>query len=206
MRRAGIALASVFGVGVVAAVVGVVVLVVVAVSSLGGAARSAATPAAVTCPAVADQTVGGIVVPAGPVAGFCQDRLVNAAQVINAARALGIGPHTQAVGVMTAIGESSLVNLDHGDAAGPDSRGILQQRDNGAWGTYEQRMDPYTAASMFYAKLVKVPGWKTMTPTQVAHAVQVNADPDHYSRSWPAAKQIVETLTGETVPDTTPQG
>lgn len=204
MRRVGITIASVFGAGVVAAVIGVVVLVVVAVNSLSGAARSAEI-AGPTCPAAATRTVGGIAVPAGPIAGFCQDRLVNAAAVIQAAKALGIGPHTQAVGVMTAIGESSLVNLDHGDAAGPDSRGLFQQRDNGAWGTYEQRMDPYTAASMFYAKLVKVPGWKTMTPTQMAHAVQINSDPDHYAKFWPEAKAVVEGLTGETVPDTAPQ-
>ncbi|GGK96600.1 hypothetical protein JOE58_000380 [Curtobacterium luteum] len=204
MRRVGITLASVFGVGVVAAVIGVVVLVVVAVNSLSGAVRPLAAPTP-TCPAAATKTIGGMAVPAGPVAGFCQDRLVNAAYVIQAAEALGIGPHTQAVGVMTAIGESSLVNLDHGDAAGPDSRGLFQQRDNGAWGTYAQRMDPYTAASMFYAKLVKVPGWKTMTPTQMAHAVQINSDPDHYAKFWPEAKAVVEGLTGETVPDTAPQ-
>jgi hypothetical protein len=206
MRRVGITLASVFGAGIIAVGIGVVVLVVIAVNSLSGIGSSVSTPRAVTCPAVASKTVGGIVVPAGPVAGYCQDRLVNAASVIQAARALGIGPHTQAVGVMTALGESGLQNLDHGDTVGPDSRGLFQQRDNGAWGTYADRMDPYTAASMFYAKLVKVPGWKTMTPTQMAHAVQVNADPDHYAKSWPAAKAIVEGLTGETVPDTAPQG
>jgi len=206
MRRVGITLASVFGAGVVAIGIGVVVVIVIAVNSLSGAARSATAETVATCPDVASKTVGGIVVPAGPIAGFCQDRLVNAAAVIEAARALGIGPHTQAVGVMTAIGESSLVNLDHGDAAGPDSRGLFQQRDNGAWGTYEQRMDPYTAASMFYAKLVKVPGWKTMTPTQMAHAVQINSDPDHYAKFWPEAKAVVEGLTSQKVPDTAPQG
>lgn len=206
MRRVGITLASVFGAGVVAIGIGVIVVIVIAVNSLSGAAKSATAEVEPTCPDVATKTIGGIAVPAGPVAGFCQDRLVNAAYVIEAAQALGIGPHTQAVGVMTAIGESSLVNLDHGDAAGPDSRGLFQQRDNGAWGTYEQRMDPYTAASMFYAKLVKVPGWKTMTPTQMAHAVQINSDPDHYAKFWPEAKAVVEGLTGETVPDTAPQG
>ncbi|WIB01298.1 MULTISPECIES: hypothetical protein [unclassified Curtobacterium] len=204
MRRAGITIASVFGAGVVAAVIGVIVVVVIAVHSLTGAAKS--VEAAPACPDVPTKTVGGIAVPAGPIAGFCQDRLVNAASVIQAAQAQGIGPHTQAVGVMTAIGESSLVNLDHGDTAGPDSRGLFQQRDNGAWGTYEQRMDPYTAATMFYTKLVKVPGWKTMTPTQMAHAVQINSDPDHYAKFWPEAKTIVEGLTGQTVPDTAPQG
>ncbi len=171
MRRAGITIASVFGAGVVAAVIGVVVVVVIAVHSLTGAAKSVSAEPA--CPEVASRTVGGIVVPAGPVAGFCQDRLVN---------------------------------LDHGDAVGPDSRGLFQQRDNGAWGTYEQRMDPYTAATMFYTKLVKTPGWKSMTPTQMAHAVQINADPDHYAKFWPEAKAVVEGLTGQTVPDAAPQG
>jgi len=206
MRRVGITLASVFGAGIVAVGIGVVVLVVIAVNSLAGIAKSSAATPTPACPAVASKTIGGMVVPAGPVGGFCQDRLVNAAHVIEAAQALGIGPHTQAVGVMTAIGESSLVNLDHGDAAGPDSRGLFQQRDNGAWGTYEQRMDPYTAATMFYTKLVKVPGWKTMNPTQMAHAVQINSDPDHYTKSWPQAKAIVEELTGQDVPDAAPQG
>ncbi|MGN8050565.1 hypothetical protein ACTJKO_12835 [Curtobacterium sp. 22159] len=206
MRRVGITLASVFGAGIVAVGIGVVVVIVIAVNSLTGAARSATAITTPTCPDVATKTVGGIVVPAGPIGGFCQDRLVNAAHVIEAAQALGIGPHTQAVGVMTAIGESSLVNLDHGDAAGPDSRGLFQQRDNGAWGTYEQRMDPYTAASMFYAKLVKVPGWKTMAPSQLAHAVQINSDPDHYAKFWPEAKAVVTGLTGQAVPDTAPQG
>jgi hypothetical protein len=202
MRRTAIAVSSVFGAGVVAAFIAVIVVVVMAVNSLHGLADGTRSATPVTCPTAATRTVGGIAVPAGPVAGYCQDELANAAAVIQAAKALGIGPHTQAVGVMTAIGESGLVNLDHGDAAGPDSRGLFQQRDNGAWGTYEQRMDPYTAASMFYAKLIKVPGWQTMTPTQLAHAVQVNSDPNHYAKFWPRAKQVVEGLTGETVPDT----
>jgi hypothetical protein len=140
--------------------------------------------------------VGDIEVPAGPVAGYCQDRLVNAASIMLAARAQGIGEHTQAIGVMTAMGESSLRNIDYGDAVGPDSRGLFQQRDNGQWGTYEQRMDPYTAATSFFTKLVSIPGWKDLTPTQAAHAVQVNADPDHYTRWFPDAEVVVAALSG----------
>jgi len=149
------------------------------------------------CPDVAPVTVGDVTVPAGPVAGYCQDRLLNAAQVVLAARSLGIGEHTQAIGVMTAMGESSLVNVDHGDAAGPDSRGLFQQRDNGAWGTYEERMDPYTAALHFFEELVSIPGWKELSPTEAAHAVQVNADPDHYARWWPEAQEVVAALSPE---------
>lgn len=150
--------------------------------------------AAPACPPADPVTVGAIVVPRGPVAGFCQDRLVNAAQVMNAARSLGIGTHTQAVGVMTAIGESGLRNLDYGDAAGPDSRGLFQQRDNGAWGTLADRMDPYTAALHFFQKAISVPGWQTMSPSELAHDVQANADPGYYAQYWGAAQQIVAAL------------
>lgn len=149
-----------------------------------------------TCPAVAPATVGTIVVPAGPVAGFCQPQLIMAAHIMNAARDQGIGTHTQAVGVMTAIGETGLRNLDYGDAAGADSRGLFQQRDNGAWGTLADRMDPYTAASNFFQKLTSVDGWQTMDPSALAHAVQVNADPNYYSQYWDQAQTIVAALGG----------
>lgn len=155
---------------------------------------SASAPA-VTCPAAAPVVVGNITVPRGPVAGYCQAELINAAHIMNAALAQGIGVHTQAVGVMTAMGETGLRNLDHGDTAGPDSRGLFQQRDNGAWGSLADRMDPYTAATNFFTKLTSLDGWKTMAPTEAAHEVQVNADPNYYARYWVGAQKIVAALT-----------
>lgn len=150
--------------------------------------------AAPVCPAAEPILVGTISVPAGPVAGYCQDRLANAAHIMNAARASGIGTRTQTVGVMTAMGESGLKVLDHGDAAGPDSRGLFQQRDNGAWGTLSDRMDPVISATNFFKKLVTVPGWQTMTPTTIAHVVQVNQDPQHYAPFWDDAQIVVSAL------------
>ncbi len=158
--------------------------------------QAQAKAVAVTCPAVPAVTVGTIRVPAGPIAGYCQDRLVNAAHIMNAARDLGIGTHTQAIGVMTAMGESGLRNLDYGDAAGADSRGLFQQRDNGAWGTLADRMDPYTAATNFFTKLVNLPNWKSLAPTEAAHAVQVNADPNYYDAYWADAQKVVAALAG----------
>ena len=180
----------------------VAVLVVGAVAVMGAlfmAQRLTATVSApsetpIVCPVVAAVKVGTISVPAGPIAGYCQDHLINAAHIINAARALGIGQHTQAIGVMTAMGESGLANLAHGDAAGADSRGLFQQRANGAWGSLKDRMTPYTAAYNFFAALVAIPAWKTLTPTQSAHDVQVNADPGYYTRYWRKALTIVTAL------------
>jgi hypothetical protein len=119
-----------------------------------------------------------------------------AANIMNAARDRGIGKHTQAVGVMTAIGESGLHNLSYGDGAGADSRGLFQQRDNGAWGTLADRMDPHTAASNFFGKLTTIEGWQTAEPSALAHEVQANADPNYYAQYWDKAQSIVATLGG----------
>jgi hypothetical protein len=190
----------------VAGIVAVCVLAVVALVGVGGwlavsSLFALASPPVIaaptpTCPAADPVTVGRIVVPAGPVAGYCQPQLVNAAYIMSAAQDQGFGTRTQTVGVMTAIGESGLRNLDYGDAAGPDSRGLFQQRDNGAWGTLADRMDPYTAATNFFDKLATIDGWKTMEPTLLAHAVQVNSDPYHYAPYWGAAQEIVTALNG----------
>jgi hypothetical protein len=149
-------------------------------------------PTAASCPAVPAVVVGVFLVPAGPIGGYCQPQLINAAQVMNAARDDGLDLHSQQVGVMTAIGESGLRNLNFGDIAGPDSRGIFQQRAN--WGSLADRMNPFTAAKQFYHHMLGVPGWNTMTPTQVAHAVQANADPNYYTKFWDRAGLVVQGL------------
>lgn len=125
------------------------------------------------------------------------EQLVNAGYVIKAGQAMDLDARTITIGVMTAMGESSLVNVNRGDAVGPDSRGLFQQRANGAWGTYQERMNPQTAATNFFKALVKVPGYESMKPTQAAHQTQRNADPNHYTRFWQDAKQIVATLTDD---------
>jgi hypothetical protein len=138
-------------------------------------------------------------VPPGPVGGFAGEQLVNAALIVEAGRTLGVDSRGQAIGVMTAMGESSLVVVDHGDLAGPDSRGLFQQRDNGAWGSYADRMDPMTSATNFFRALLKVPEWQTMPPTIAAHRTQHNADPYHYARWWNSAVEVLAALSGATV-------
>ena len=153
-------------------------------------------PQGATCSSGTTIAAVGPVLPAS-IGSFSGAQISNAAQVVLAARDLGLDAHGQAIAVMTAIGESTLNNVNFGDKAGPDSRGLFQQRANGAWGTYAQRMDPRTAATSFLKVLLQVPGWQTMAPTLAAHAVQRNADPNHYTRFWADAVLIVATLGGD---------
>ena len=128
------------------------------------------------------------------VPGYTRDQVINAAHIMNAASALGLDRRAQTVGVMTALGESSLLVLDRGDIVGPDSRGLFQQRANGAWGSYADRMDPTTSATNFFRALTAVPGWETLEPTLAANATQNNADPWHYSHYQGAADELVARL------------
>ncbi|MBU2698564.1 hypothetical protein CCO04_26095 [Pimelobacter sp. 30-1] len=130
------------------------------------------------------------------VPGFTAEQVRNAVAIVAAGRELGAPARAQAIAVMTAMGESGLRVIDYGDAAGPDSRGLFQQRDNGAWGTYADRMDPRRSALMFYKALLRVPGWQKMPPTIAAHTTQRNADPYHYEKYWEGAVRLFQAITG----------
>ena len=129
------------------------------------------------------------------VAGYTTGQMKIAAQIIAAGKSLGLDAWTITVGVMTGIGESSLRNLGHGDAAGPDSRGVFQQRSG--WGPLADRMNPYKAALLFFKALLKVPGYHSLAPTIAAHRTQRNADPYHYAKSWDDAVKIVAAITSD---------
>ncbi|MGN7979456.1 hypothetical protein ACTJJ4_17905 [Microbacterium sp. 22195] len=138
------------------------------------------------------------------VAGWSGDQLVNAAIIVGAARDLGFGRDGQVLGVMAAMGESSLHNIGYGDwetsgVRNPDgsrtsSIGLFQQQK--WWGSVEERMDPATAASKFYVRLGKVAGWQQMPPSHAIHRVQINADQEHYARFQDDATAVVDALSG----------
>lgn len=153
-------------------------------------------PASVACGAPVVLDSAGL--PVGEVAGYGAEQLANAAAIVNAGAALGVPARAQVIAVMAAIGESGLRVLDYGDGVGPDSRGLFQQRDNGAWGSYADRMDPTTSATNFYRALLAVDGWDALVPTLAAHKTQRNADPYHYERYWSAAVEVVTALAGTT--------
>ena len=79
--------------------------------------------------------------------GYSIEQLQNAAAIMGAGKALDLSVKGQMISVMVSLGESGLRVLDYGDGPGPDSRGLFQQRDNGAWGSYADRMDPTISAT-----------------------------------------------------------
>jgi len=162
-------------------------------------AAAALTPAQACQAAGPALAVDDRTLPSAPIAGYGGAQLENAALIMHAARAKGLDLHAQTVGVMTAMGESSLQVLDRGDAAGPDSRGLFQQRANGAWGSLADRMNPTVSATNFFTALTAVPGWEPLPPTIAAHRVQANADPYYYAPFWDPAVQVVQALGGATV-------
>ncbi|WP_104129573.1 M23 family metallopeptidase [Cryobacterium sp. N21] len=185
-------------IGVPAALVATVFLLIILVFS-GTAASAACTEAA--------GTVNPNTVPADPVAGYSGEQLTNAAYIMNAASALTLDRTAQVLGVMTAMGESSLVNVGYGDdltgVTNPDgsptsSLGLFQQQWNlGTWGTREDVIDPTHAATAFFERLVSVADWQSLAPTLAIHQVQGNADPFHYESFFGAADQIVTALAGD---------
>ncbi|MFC9335932.1 CHAP domain-containing protein [Arthrobacter sp. NPDC057009] len=176
----------------VAGAIAAPVALVLSIVLLGGG--SEADAASVCSPGSESVIADTGELPKVPVAGYQGDQLKNAAMIINAGKALHLSARGQTIGVMTAMGESGLKVLDHGDGPGPDSRGLFQQRDNGAWGTYGDRMNPSISATHFFKSLQKVDGWEQLEPTMAAHRVQRNADPYHYERYWPVAVEVVAAL------------
>ncbi|WP_082914457.1 hypothetical protein [Microbacterium sp. H83] len=141
--------------------------------------------------------------PSSGVAGWEGEQLENAATVMQTAASLGFGRDGQILGVMTAMGESSLINIDYGDwetsgFTNPDgsrttSIGLFQQQD--WWGSVEQRMDPATAATLFYERLARVPDWQSLPQSLAIHRVQINLDPQYYSRYAADAAAVVDALS-----------
>lgn len=147
--------------------------------------------------------------PEAGIEGWSGEQLENAAAIVRTASALGFGRDGQILGVMTAMGESSLHNIDYGDwetsgFTNPDgsrttSIGLFQQQE--WWGSVEQRMDPGTAATMFFERLARLPDWQQMEPSHAIHRVQVNTDRDYYARFQTDAAAIVGALSGSCTAD-----
>ncbi|SIO30341.1 hypothetical protein [Agromyces cerinus] len=172
------------GAGKVAVAAGVAFLL-----TLGGTVAISSATAACGGGSVNLASVGT----SAPVAGYSGDQLVIAGTIINAAAELELDTRAAVIAVMTGMGESSLRNLNHGDAVDNTTIGVFQQGED--YGPRADRLDPKKAATAFLTRLVQVPGWATMPPSLAAHEVQINQDPDHYTKFYPAAVEVVQALT-----------
>lgn len=170
------------------AAVAVVALVVTAFAAFAADGDSTAGDPAVR--AAACTSDGG----AEP--GLTAEQTANAATIAQVAAAHGMGAAGAVIGVMTAMTESSLLNINHGDAAGPDSRGLFQQRDS--WGPVSVRMGPAGAAGLFFDRLETIAGWQQLAPWMAAQQVQHSAFPDgsNYAAHYQDALAIVADLQG----------
>lgn len=105
----------------------------------------------------------------------------------------GLVPRAATIAIVTAIQESKLYNLDHGDL---DSVGLFQQRPSQGWGTAAQIMDPWYASGRFYEALVKIANWQSADINDVAQAVQRSGVPDAYGQHEAVGRAWASALTG----------
>jgi hypothetical protein len=126
-------------------------------------------------------------------AGYRDDQLANAALIIAVGHQLGVPAPGQVIALATALQESDLTNLPHGDR---DSLGLFQQRPSQGWGTPSQILNPTYATTQFYRHLLAIPGWQHLSLTAAAQAIQRSAFPNAYAHHAPAAHQLFAALAG----------
>ena len=122
------------------------------------------------------------------------EQWANARAIAAVAEQRALPERAVVIALATAMQESTLRNLDHGDR---DSLGLFQQRPSQGWGTPEQVQDPAYAAGQFYDRLVRVPGWDTMRLTDAAQIVQRSGFPEAYQRWDGFAQSLTVALRSD---------
>ncbi|MDI3421573.1 hypothetical protein [Streptomyces luteolus] len=88
-----------------------------------------------------------------------------------------------------ALVESGMENLDHGLE---DSLGVFQQRPSQGWGSAEQVTNVAYASRQFFTRALTVEEENpSLTPGQLAQAVQVSAYPERYDRREAEARELI---------------
>ena len=124
---------------------------------------------------------------------FAPEQAVNAATISAVGTARGMPERAVTIALATALQESGLRNIQHGDR---DSLGLFQQRPSQGWGTKKQIMDPTYAAGVFYEHLAKVTGYSRLPLTVAAQRVQRSGYPQAYAKHEPDATLLAAALTG----------
>ncbi|THA80379.1 hypothetical protein E6U81_28825 [Streptomyces sp. A0592] len=121
------------------------------------------------------------------------EQAANAATIAAVGIAKGLPERAVTIALATAMQESALRNLDHGDR---DSLGLFQQRPSMGWGTPEQITDPVYSAAIFYDHLVDVPGYSRLPLTVAAQKVQRSGYPQAYAKHEPDATVLTAAFGG----------
>lgn len=124
---------------------------------------------------------------------FTPEQAVNAATIAAVGTGRGMPERAVTIALATAIQESGLRNLAHGDR---DSLGLFQQRPSQGWGTEQQVRDPSYAADIFYEHLAKVRGYTELPLTVAAQRVQRSGYPEAYAKHESDATLLAAALTG----------
>lgn len=117
----------------------------------------------------------------------------NAALLAGVALDRGLPARAVTIALATALQESRLENIDHGDR---DSVGLFQQRPSQGWGSVDEIMDPVYSTGKFYDGLVKVDGYESLPITEAAQAVQRSGFPDAYAQHEGRSRAWASALTG----------
>ncbi|SEC22628.1 hypothetical protein SAMN05428944_2972 [Streptomyces sp. 1222.5] len=125
---------------------------------------------------------------------FTPEQAMNAATIAAVGTGRGMPRRAVTIALATALQESELRNVEHGDR---DSLGLFQQRPSQGWGTEGQIMDPTYAAGIFYAHLAKVPDYTGLPLTVAAQRVQRSGYPEAYAKHEPDATLLAAALTGQ---------
>ncbi|MEN8651110.1 heavy metal transporter [Streptomyces sp. 21So2-11] len=121
------------------------------------------------------------------------EQAVNAATISAVGTSRGLPERAVTIALATALQESALRNIKHGDR---DSLGLFQQRPSQGWGTRKQILDAGYSAGKFYEYLEKVPGYSRLPLTVAAQRVQRSGFPQAYAKHEPDAALLAAALTG----------
>ncbi|MEV6327165.1 hypothetical protein [Streptomyces sp. NPDC051909] len=124
---------------------------------------------------------------------FTPEQASNAATIAAVGTSRGLPERAVTIALATALQESALRNIEHGDR---DSLGLFQQRPSMGWGTPEQILDPVYSSGRFYEGLEKVPGYSRLPLTVAAQKVQRSGFPQAYAKHEPDATLLSAALTG----------
>ncbi|MFF3499039.1 heavy metal transporter [Streptomyces sp. NPDC003247] len=134
---------------------------------------------------------------------FTPEQAVNAATIAAVGTSRDMPERAVAIALATALQESALRNLAHGDR---DSLGLFQQRPSQGWGTAAQVTDPSYAAAVFYEHLAEVPDYTELALTVAAQRVQRSGYPEAYAKHEADATALAAALTGTSAATLTCEG